>query len=672
MNHKKIAGLLLCASLALLVACGGGSTATPAPMIDSFGQVVPDSFGGGNAGASGADGTAADGVAIPNATVRVIDNAGQSVSGKTDANGYYRVRVDGFVAPLIASVVRPDGSQWYSPAITPVKVRGFVTINMTGLTDRIASYVAIATGKSSSAELTAAALAANLSILQTARNDLNARIATQITAAGLNAATFDPVTLPFVANGTGYDAVLDNVLVTKTPLGATELTPLYTVGGNISGLGNHAGLVLSNGTDSLNVAANATTFTLAKRLPTGVGYSVTVSTQPSGTNCTVSSGTGLIGSSPVTNVQVVCDPGTASHTLGGVVSGLGNFSGLVLASNGQTVAVPASASSFTFANPIPEGTSYAVSIQTQPDSSNCSISGGSGTVGTSAITSVMVTCSTASYPLGGTVSGLTSSGLVLASNGQTVSVSSGAASFVFGTPLSLSTSYAVTVQTQPAGMTCSVSNGSGSVSGPVNSISVTCGGQPTFFLGGIVVGGSLVRPYIDGLVLASGAQTAVIDTLQAGLHPGRYEFRFPIAMTSGTPYSVYVLTQPPGYICSVSNGTGSLANADVFSVSVNCVAIPTYTLGGRILGAYVVSGQQAVLASNGQTVTIGPAPGCSLFSQSCEMSFTFPTPLPSGTQYSVSIVDMLPAAFNCGVSNGTGTISSADVTNIEISCRYRP
>jgi hypothetical protein len=288
----------------------------------------------------------------------------------------------------------------------------------------------------------------------------------------------------------------------------------------------------------------------------------------------------------------------------------------------------------------------------------------------------MVTCSTISYPLGGTVSGLTSSGLVLASNGQTVSVSSGAASFVFGAPLSFGTTYGVTVQTQPAGMICSVSNGTGSVSGPVSSVLVACSvqsTQPTYRLGGhAVYPFGMTKSEIDQLVLASGGQTAVLVTFELGLHPTTFEFLFPIAMTSGTPYNVYVLTQPPGYTCSVSNGTGSIANADVFSVSVNCVAIPTYTLGGRILGAYVVSGQQAVLASNGQTVTIGPAPGCSLFSQNCEMSFTFPTPLPSGTQYSVSIVDILPAVFNCSVSSGTGTITNADVKNVEISCRYLP
>src|SRR5581483_10882982 len=59
-----------------------------------------------------------------------------------------------------------------------------------------------------------------------------------------------------------------------------------------------------------------------------------------------------------------------------------------------------------------------------------------------------------SYTLGGTVSGLASTGLVLASNGATVSVSSTATSFVFANSLATGTAYAVTVQSSPGGQTC--------------------------------------------------------------------------------------------------------------------------------------------------------------------------------------------------------------------------
>ena len=125
---------LVCLAGVLLASCGGGGggdspavggggTTVLAPMIDSFGQSVPEAFSGGDGGASGGDGTAGDGAPLVNASVTLVDSAGRSVTGQTDAQGYYRLRIDGFVPPLIASVVRPDGSRWYSPSITPVKVR---------------------------------------------------------------------------------------------------------------------------------------------------------------------------------------------------------------------------------------------------------------------------------------------------------------------------------------------------------------------------------------------------------------------------------------------------------------------------------------------------------------------------------------------------------------------
>ena len=53
----------------------------------------------------------------------------------------------------------------------------------------------------------------------------------------------------------------------------------------------------------------------------------------------------------------------------------------------------------------------------------------------------------ATYTVGGTISGLTVDGLVLANNGTTLTVNSGASTFSFGTALATGSAYAVTVQT---------------------------------------------------------------------------------------------------------------------------------------------------------------------------------------------------------------------------------
>ena len=75
------------------------------------------------------------------------------------------------------------------------------------------------------------------------------------------------------------------------------------------------------------------------------------------------------------------------------------------------------------------------------------------------------------YSIGGTINGLSANGLTIAYGGQTVSPASGAATFVFQTPMAAGTAYSVTVQSQPAGQTCLVTNGTGSV-GSANVTSI--------------------------------------------------------------------------------------------------------------------------------------------------------------------------------------------------------
>lgn len=66
----------------------------------------------------------------------------------------------------------------------------------------------------------------------------------------------------------------------------------YAVGGSISGL-TADGLVLVNGnSDSLTVAANATTFTMPNLVKYNTSYGVSVLTQPTGLTCTVTGGNG--------------------------------------------------------------------------------------------------------------------------------------------------------------------------------------------------------------------------------------------------------------------------------------------------------------------------------------------------------------------------------------------
>jgi hypothetical protein len=78
--------------------------------------------------------------------------------------------------------------------------------------------------------------------------------------------------------------------------------------------------------------------------------------------------------------------------------------------------------------------------------------------------------------IGGTITGLTGTGLVLATPGQSdLSVTAGDTTFQFGSSVADGSTYNVTIVTQPTGQTCTVFNGSGTVAGaPVSSVSVSC------------------------------------------------------------------------------------------------------------------------------------------------------------------------------------------------------
>ena len=79
------------------------------------------------------------------------------------------------------------------------------------------------------------------------------------------------------------------------------------------------------------------------------------------------------------------------------------------------------------------------------------------------------------HAIGGTITGLTGSGLVLSTPGQPdIAVTPGQTEFTFANRVKYGTSYAVTVKTQPTAQTCSVARGAGIVLTTDVRIEVTC------------------------------------------------------------------------------------------------------------------------------------------------------------------------------------------------------
>ena len=280
---RALLPVLFSLSAVLLASCGsgggGGDTPPPvacAPIVDSAGNSLScdDAFwtasappGGGGGGAdgdaAGADGTAGDGRAIVGATVTLTDAAGQTRTAVTDAQGYYRINITRLTPPFVLKLVTADGEErHHSFSTQAIKKRGFITINITGLTDKLASDLARLAGQSGAKDLTPAMVTAQLAAIPGLRANLVNAIRPQLLAAGLNPDTFDPITLFFRPNLQGYDLVLETVAVYIDNSGATQVLPKpqngctaprrWAVAGNLCTTSNSPGFVAHGSTTTFN------------------------------------------------------------------------------------------------------------------------------------------------------------------------------------------------------------------------------------------------------------------------------------------------------------------------------------------------------------------------------------------------------------------------------------
>jgi hypothetical protein len=115
-------------------------------------------------------------------------------------------------------------------------------------------------------------------------------------------------------------------------------------------------------------------------------------------------------------------PQAATYSVGGTVRAL-KGTGLVLQNNGATLPVGANGG-FTFAQQLASGTAYSVTVQTQPSDppQGCTVSNGSGTIGTSAVTNIVVDCTaTAASTAVGSAVGQPSTRTIDASGGSLIS-----------------------------------------------------------------------------------------------------------------------------------------------------------------------------------------------------------------------------------------------------------
>ena len=336
-----------------------------------------------------------------------------------------------------------------------------------------------------------------------------------------------------------------------------------------------------------------------------------------------------------------------AYSVGGAVSGLAG-SGLVLSLNGGADLPVGTNGSFTFSGTVTSGSAYAVTVKTQPasPSQTCAVTSGSGTMGGSAITNVSVACTTLGYTVGGTVSGLSGTGLTLQLNGADELAINASGNFTLPGYLTSGAAYSVSVKTQPTSpyQTCVATNNAGTIStSSIGNVAVAC------TTNSYAIGGTSTNLLGTGLVLQlNGARDLAVDSSGT--------FSFPGGIDSGTNYTVTVKTQPagPSQTCTVTNPSGVITN-NATTVGVNCTT-----------NAYVVGGTPSGLLGTGLKVKLNGGPDLAVAPGS---SFAFPAPVTSGDPYAVTVSAQPTNPSQTCITTGTASgIVGGDAVNVAITC----
>lgn len=433
-----------------------------------------------------------------------------------------------------------------------------------------------------------------------------------------------------------------------------SIQDIYSIGGSISGLTAN-GLVIANGVSTVSPSSGSNSFMFSSRKAAGAAYAVTVQANPTGQVCTVSNGVGTIGSQSITNVSISClnTPGA----LGGTITGL-TTSGLVLKNGSNELTVTAGSSSFLFNSTVADGSVYSVAVKTQPTGKTCSVSSGSGTMVSAGFNSVQVTCSSNSYSISGSISGLVTSGLKLKRGDDLLAASSGASTFSFSSPVAYGASYTVVVDTQPAGYTCSLSNSSGTMgANNVTSVQVTCA------VNSFSISGSISGLVSSGLKLKNGSDLLTVSS-------GATNFILNSQVAYGGPYSVTVDTQPTGLTCVTSNSSG-VASANVTGIQVTCGKVLDVSVTGYFgtsnvhyrpyySHAYNINDTSLnlVVTDQYQSITITPASVNANFNKFYGLNST----------YNIS-VSTSPEGYSCSSQVGSGTISANTSSTVVVNCQ---
>jgi hypothetical protein len=441
----------------------------------------------------------------------------------------------------------------------------------------------------------------------------------------------------------------------------------YSVGGTVSGLASGSAVVLQdNGGNDLSVAANGA-YTFSTALAAGAAYAVTVKTNPTGQTCTVANGTGTIAAANVTNVAVTCaTPPPVTYSVGGTLSGLASGGTVVLQDNVASDLTVTANGAFTFGTKLTAGAAYNVTVKTNPTGQTCTVASGTGTIASANVTSAAVICTT---PGGGGGTGGTG----------TATDNFNRANGALGANWTAMSDGALTIASQV------VKGGNGAYSGDIRTaetygadqssqVEVTStqlsGGQ---WIGPAVRASSGGSNLYLGIYFWNGGSPDLMLFKRASGSFTQLGSSYPVsALAAGTQLT---LTAAGSTITFAQNGTARITATDT-SLTSGAPGIMAYgtgtadnwagnSTGTGTTGPYTVGGTVSGLASGG-TVVLQDNGGNDL-SVTASGAFTFSTALAAGAAYNVT-VKTSPLGQTCTVASGTGTVGSANVTNVAVTC----
>ena len=431
----------------------------------------------------------------------------------------------------------------------------------------------------------------------------------------------------------------------------------YSIGGSASGLSSGEKILLTlnapgdlGASQSVWVSDNGS-FSFPERVGAVSAYYANILNYDiPGKDCVLSNSSGSNVTADVSNLSLNCSP--AEYSVWVHVEGLAESYAVTLLLDGANpLEITSSAGPVpTFSKKLPYNGSYAVTIAQQPSSGVCTVNSGTG-AGVNNHVHVYLVCSTYTYPVSGTITGLfPGQQLSIYNSSEVLSITQNGG-FSFATPISYGGSYWVSIFNQPKNQTCAVRDGRNDrVTAEIPPVTIECS-SANFSLGGTLSG------------LRAGRQVTLVNDSDSAFTPLTVNgvFQLSSKVAANGSYRVSVATQPPGQYCTVTGGTGSAINQDVSDIKVECK--DTVSVSGSIVGLGSVPGLTLMLGTEKLNVS------------SNSTSFKFSQGLAGGQAYQVQVVGQPKAStstsstdLTCTVIDGQGTVADTDITNVVVNC----